>query len=115
MSSIDVVLADDHNLVRQGFRRILETEPDIRVVGECGDGRSAVAMVRELRPAVVTMDIALPILNGIEATRLIRRTCPSTLVVIVTMHADALYVRHALSAGAAGFVVKDGEDGDLIR
>ena len=103
----NVLIADDQALVRVGLRKILETEPDISVVGEAGDGEDAVAAARRLRPDVVLMDIRMPVLDGIEATRRIVRAQPSTRVLILTTFGLDNYVYDALRAGASGFMLKD--------
>ena len=103
---ITVLLAEDHTVVRQGFRKILELEDDFEVVGEAEDGRQAVAMVKKLRPAVVLMDIAMPQLNGLEATRKILKAVPGTRILILTAHGDDAYVKNAAESGAVGFLLK---------
>ena len=100
--SISVLLVDDHSLVRLGFRRMLDDDPEIRVVGEASDGHHAVEKVAELHPAVVVMDFALPSMNGAVATRLILNSAPETAVLILSMHAEPNYVRTCLEAGARG-------------
>ena len=106
MKRITVLLAEDHTVVREGFRKILELEDDFEVVGEAEDGRQAVAMVKKLRPAVVVMDIAMPVLNGLEATRQILKAVPSTRILILTAHNDDAYVKSATESGAVGFLLK---------
>jgi DNA-binding NarL/FixJ family response regulator len=106
MKRITVLLAEDHTIVREGFRKMLELEDDIEVVGEAQDGRQAIAMVKELRPAVVLMDIAMPRLNGLEATRQVLKVFPTTKVLILSAHSDDAYVKNATEAGAAGFLLK---------
>jgi DNA-binding NarL/FixJ family response regulator len=106
MKRITVLLAEDHTLVREGFRKILELEDDFEVVGEAEDGRHAVALVKKLRPAVVVMDIAMPVLNGLEATRQILKAVPSTRILILTAHNDDAYVKNATESGAVGFLLK---------
>jgi DNA-binding NarL/FixJ family response regulator len=103
---ITVLLAEDHTVVRQGFRKILELEDDFEVVGEAEDGRQAVAMVKKLRPAVVLMDIAMPQLNGLEAARKILKAVPGTRILILTAHNDDAYVKNAAESGAVGFLLK---------
>jgi DNA-binding NarL/FixJ family response regulator len=103
---ITVLLADDHQIVREGFGSLLEHEDDIEVVGEAANGREAVQLTRKLRPAVVVMDIAMPLLNGLEATRQIRRAFPETKVLILSAHSDEAYVEQAALFGAAGFLLK---------
>ena len=103
---ITVLLAEDHMIVREGFRKMLELEDDLEVVGEAQDGRQAVALVKKLRPAVVLMDIAMPRLNGLEATRQVLKAVPATKVVILSAHSDDAYVKDATAAGAVGFLRK---------
>ena len=103
---ITVLLAEDHTIVREGFRKMLELEDDIEVVGEAQDGRQAVALVKKLRPAVVLMDIAMPLLNGLEATRQILKAVPRTKIVILSAHNDDAYVKNATESGAVGFLLK---------
>jgi two-component system, NarL family, response regulator NreC len=112
---IGVLLVDDHTVVRQGLRRILETDDEIEVVGEARDGRSAVEMAERLKPAVVVMDVALPELNGVEATRQIMKHNGDARVLILTTLNDDVYVRQSLRAGARGYLFKDSEDVDLLR
>jgi DNA-binding NarL/FixJ family response regulator len=106
MKKITVLLAEDHEIVREGFRCLLGNEHDIEVVGEAETGRQAVQLTRKLRPAVVVMDIAMPLLNGLEATRQIRKTCPETKVLILSAHSDDAYVEQVEALGAAGFLLK---------
>ncbi len=106
MKRITVLLAEDHQLVRQGFRSLLQHETDIEVVGEAETGREAVRLTRKLRPAVVVMDIAMPLLNGLEATRQIRKDFPETKVLILSAHSDDAYVEQVSSLGASGFLLK---------
>jgi len=106
MKQITVLLAEDHTIVREGFRRMLELENDFVVVGEAQEGRQAVAMVIKLRPAVVLMDIAMPRLNGLEATRQVLKAVPATKVLILSAHSDDAYVKNAAESGAMGFLLK---------
>lgn len=110
---ISVLLVDDHSLVRRGFRRMLEDEPDIRVVGEASDGKQAIDMARSLKPQVVVMDCALPIINGLQATRKILSFAPETLVLMLSMHTEETWVRQAMDAGARGYVLKNAMDLEL--
>src|SRR5579864_5287538 len=106
MNRITVLLAEDHHLVREGFRSLLEHESDIEVVGEAATGREAVQLTRKLHPAVVVMDIAMPLLNGLEATRQIRKDFPDTKVLILSAHSDDAYVEQVATLGASGFLLK---------
>ena len=111
--AIKVLLVDDHQIVRRGFRRILEDDPGIRVVGEAGNGMEAIALAEEQTPDVVVMDLAMPELDGIQATREIRRRLPKTSVLVLSMHADENYVRNAFDAGARGDLLKNAIEVDL--
>lgn len=115
MANLRILLGDDHTLVRQGLRKILETRPDWEVVAEAGDGREAVRQAYTLHPNVVVIDIGMPLLNGIEATRQIVRRLPDTRVLILSMHSHEAYITQALQAGARGYLLKDSADTDLIR
>ena len=106
MTNIGVVLADDHPLLRQALRYLLEKQPDIEVVAEAGDGEEAVRLAMELHPDVVIMDISMPKLNGLEATRLIKQDCPDTAVLVLTVHDDSEHLLEILEAGAAGYLTK---------
>jgi DNA-binding NarL/FixJ family response regulator len=110
---ISVLLVDDHSLVRRGFRRMLEDEPDIDVVGEAADGEEAVKLARSLKPQVIVMDCALPGINGLQATRKILETAPETQVLMLSMHTEETWVRQALDAGARGYVLKNAMDLEL--
>jgi len=115
MAKIRVLLVEDHTVVRQGLRRVLEIDPDIEIVGEVGDGRAAVDAAHRLDPTVAVVDISLPHLNGIEVTRQLAKAAPDTKVLILSMHADGGYVRQSLKAGAKGYLLKDADDHDLIK
>src|SRR5579862_473043 len=110
---ITVLLVDDHALVRRGFRRMLEDEPDMVVAGEAGDGEQAVKLARELKPQVVVMDCALPKLNGLDATRQILEEQPQTAVLMLSMHSENTWVRQAIDAGAKGYILKNAMDLEL--
>jgi len=110
---ISVLLVDDHSLVRRGFRRMLEDEADINVVGEAADGEEAINLVRSLAPRVIVMDCALPGINGLQATRKILQMAPNTLVLMLSMHTEETWVRQALDAGARGYVLKNAMDLEL--
>lgn len=114
MSRIRVLLADDHTILRHGIRALLEDEPDMQVVDEAEDGRAAVEQACALRPDVVVIDIGMPLLNGLEATRQIKQKCPQVGVLVLTMHDDEEYIRQMLAAGASGYVLKDTAGQDLI-
>src|SRR5271169_1878731 len=104
---ITVLLVDDHSLVRRGFRRMLEDEADMEVVGEAGDGETAIELARQLHPKVVVMDCALPKMNGLEATRQILEDAPETCVLMLSMHSENTWVRQAVAAGAKGYILKN--------
>jgi two-component system, NarL family, response regulator NreC len=114
MKKLRILLADDHIVVRTGLRALLERQPNLEVVGESENGRETVELVASLGPDVVVMDVAMPVLNGIEATKTIVTQRPATAVVILSMHADESYVMRALKAGARGYLLKDSAAADLI-
>ena len=111
---IRILLADDHAVVRQGFKMILGAQPDFEIVGEAGNGREAIELAETLGPDVVVMDVAMPELNGIEATRRLCAASPRTRVLALSMHKDSVYVREILRAGARGYLLKDAIDRDLL-
>lgn len=113
--ALRILLADDHTVVRQGLRKVLEERPDWKVVAEAGDGREAVRLVEHHKPDVAILDVAMPLLNGIEATRQIVRRVPHVRVLVLTMHSDEAYVTQMLHAGAAGYLLKDSADVDLLN
>lgn len=115
MAKLRILLGDDHTLVRQGLRKILEERREWEVVSEAGDGRDAVRQALAMHPDVAVLDIGMPLLNGIEATRQIVRRLPDVRVLILSMHADEAYITQALQAGARGYLLKDSADTDLIR
>jgi two-component system response regulator NreC len=111
---IRVLIAEDHLIVREGLRALLEREPDVVVVGVAGNGEQAVAEAVRLRPDVVLMDLSMPVIDGAEATRQIRERCPATRVLVLSMHAAEAFVRPAVRAGAAGYVLKGAGMADLL-
>jgi two-component system response regulator NreC len=113
--ALSVMLADDHAIVRQGLRAILNTVSDVKLVGEAADGQEALRLAERLRPEVLVLDLMLPGLNGFEVARQVRRRSPHTQVVVLSMHSDAAYVLEALRAGALGYVVKDAGVEELLR
>jgi two-component system response regulator NreC len=115
MTRLRILLADDHTVVRQGLRKVLEERPDWEVVAEAGDGREAVRLAEQHKPDVAIVDVAMPLLNGIETTRQIIKRVPSTRVLVLTMYADEAYVTQMLQAGATGYLLKDSADVDLIQ
>ncbi len=110
---ITVLLVDDHSLVRRGFRRMLEDESDMEVVGEAGNGEDSIKLAKELHPKVVVMDCALPGMNGLQATRQIIEDTPDTAVLMLSMHTEGTWVRQAIEAGAKGYVLKNAMDLEL--
>ena len=110
---ITVLLVDDHSLVRRGFRRILEDEADMKVVGEAGDGEESIKLAKQFHPQVVVMDCALPGMNGLEATRQIIQVSPGTSVLMLSMHSESTWVRQAVEAGAKGYILKNAMDLEL--
>jgi DNA-binding NarL/FixJ family response regulator len=115
MGALRILLGDDHTVVRQGLRKILEEQPDWQVIAQTSDGRQAVQQTLALLPDVAVLDIAMPMLNGIEATRQIARRAPAVHVLILSMHAEEAYVTQAVQAGAKGYLLKDSADSDLVR
>lgn len=113
-AGITVLLADDHGLVRRGFRRLLEDDPEIRVIGEAEDGQQAVELAAKLRPRVIVMDFALPSINGAVAARQILKTAPETAILILSMHAEPAYVRTCVEAGARGYLLKNAMDLEMV-
>ncbi len=115
MNQIRILLADDHTVVRQGLRMLLEAEPDLSIIGDADTGRAAVSLARKLRPNVVVMDIAMPMLNGLEATRQIVRDLPAVRVLILSSYSDDEYLKQLAAAGAAGYLLKQTAATDLIK
>lgn len=115
MKTIRILLADDHTVVRKGLRLLLESQPGFSVIADAADGRETVSLVEKHQPDVVVMDIAMPILNGIEAGRQITAKFPQAAIVFLSMHADEGYVLRALKAGARAYLLKDSAESDLIN
>jgi len=114
MGAIRILLADDHIMVREGTRKILEREPDLKVVAEAGDGREMIALAEQERPDVLIVDISMPVMNGIEATRVVKRALPQAAVLVLTAYDDDQYVFAILEAGAAGYLLKNIRSSELI-
>ncbi len=114
MTKIRILLAADHAVVRQGFKMILAAQPDMEIVGEAGNGREALDLAGQLQPDIVVMDVAMPELNGIEATRRLTDLAPRARVLALSMHKDSVYVREILRAGARGYLLKDSISSDLL-
>jgi DNA-binding NarL/FixJ family response regulator len=115
MPKLQLVVADDHTLMRHGLCKILEEQPDWEVVAQASTGREAVKLIMDLEPRVAILDIGMPLLNGIEATRQVSRRLPELHVLILSMHAEEAYITQALEAGAQGYLLKDSADVELIR
>jgi two-component system response regulator NreC len=115
MQKLTIVLADDHHVVRQGLRTLLEGALDCSVVGEAADGHAAIELVKRLQPAVLVVDVVLPHLNGLEVIRQIQQIAPQTRIVVLSMHADEAYVREALRAGAIAYVLKESHADEFVQ
>ncbi len=114
-SPIKILLADDHTIVRQGLKLILSSQPDLQVIGEAANGRETVELAQRLKPDVVLLDVAMPELNGIDATRRMMETNPRLRILVLSMHKEAVYVREILKAGARGYLLKDVIDTELLN
>ena len=112
---IKVVLVDDHGIVRQGLRSLLEKQPDMEVVGEADDGRQAVRLVREVAPNIVVMDVTMPNLNGVDATRRIIRESPDVKVIALSMHSSKMFIANMFKAGASGYMLKESLFDELVE
>lgn len=115
MKTLRILLADDHTVVRQGLRKVIEEQPEWQVVAEAADGREAVRLAGEHKPDIAILDVAMPLLNGVETTRQIVRHLPKVRVLVLSMYADEAYVAQVLHAGAAGYILKDSADTDLFQ
>lgn len=115
MSRLDILLADDHALMRLGLCRLLEEQPEWRVVAEAANGLDAVRLATEKQPALAILDLSMPVMNGIEATRQLRRRMPELRILILSMHDDETHITHALQAGAHGYLLKDSSGADLTH
>ena len=115
MSTVRVLVADDHTIIRSGLRHLLERESDIEVAGEAADGREALELAEQLRPHVVLLDITMPKLNGIEVSRQLAAKLPKISIIILSMHSDESYVLKSLKAGARGYLLKDSAESDIIN
>ena len=115
MNRIRILVADDHGIVRKGLRFLLDRQPGMEVVGEASDGREAVKLCEQLTPGIVIMDVAMPKLNGIDATVQIIKSNPGAGIIILSMHADESYLVRALSAGAKGYLLKDSAEEDIVK
>ncbi len=111
---IRILLADDHTILRDGIRSLIEDEPDMEVVGEAEDGLTVVKLAETLKPDIILMDLAMPLLNGLEATRQIRKSNPRAKILILTMHENEEYIRQVLAAGAMGYILKDAAARELL-
>jgi len=114
MKKVKLLVADDHKIFRQGIKKLLEEEPDLQVVGEAADGREAIKKATELKPDVILMDIAMANLNGLQATKQIKKILPDTKVIMVTMHKNEEYVLQSFQAGASGYILKEGAVEELV-
>jgi DNA-binding NarL/FixJ family response regulator len=115
MTKLRIVLVDDHKVLREGLRMVLDREPNLEVVGEAGDGLTALHVTRELRPDVVVMDISMPGVNGLKATEMLKTEVPATKVLILTRHTDSSYVQELLRSGASGYLLKQSASEELVR
>jgi two-component system response regulator NreC len=115
MAKLQIFLADDHAVVREGLKAMINAQPDMIVIGEAGDGQTALQQARDCQPDIVIMDITMPELNGVEATAQLKRACPDIKVLTLSVHEDTSYLRQLLAAGAAGYILKHAAADDLIQ
>lgn len=115
MTDIKVMVADDHSLVRQGIKKVLELEPTIRVIGETTNGKDTISLAKKLQPDIILMDINMPQINGIEATKIIKKEMPHIKVLVLTIHDDEEYVYETVRSGASGYLLKDVDPGKLVE
>lgn len=115
MNNLRIFIAEDHETVREGLRLIINAQADMEVCGECGDGRTAVKMAQELQPDVVVMDVTMPELNGLKATRKLKQLCPQMKILTLTRHTDDGYLQELLRAGASGYVLKQSPSSEMLR
>jgi len=114
IKNINIILADDHKMVREGLKNIIEKQSDMKIIAEANNGASSISLSKQHNPDLVVMDISMPDISGIEATKTILKACPKTCVMILSMHADSRFVKEAVSAGALGYVLKDSASEELI-
>jgi DNA-binding NarL/FixJ family response regulator len=115
MTKLRVLLADDQEMMRAGLKMLINSQPDMEIIGEADNGRKAIALAQELKPDVVVMDISMPELNGLKATEQLKKCCPEIKVLTLTRHTDDSYLQQLLQAGASGYVLKKSAPGDLVR
>jgi DNA-binding NarL/FixJ family response regulator len=115
MKKLRILLADDHEMIREGLKLLVNRQPDMETIGEANNGRAAVALAQELKPDVVVMDISMPEMNGLKATERLKKLCPEIKVLTLTRHADDAYLRQLLKAGASGYLLKKSASGELVR
>lgn len=115
MAKIRILLAEDHHLVREGLKLLVDNQPDMETVGEAGDGRTAVRMAAELLPDVVIMDVSMPVMNGLKATESLKEVCPEIRILTLTRHTDEGFVHQLLRAGASGYILKQSAPSELLR
>lgn len=115
MQNLNILLAEDHSTVREGIKLLINSQPDMQVVGEAGDGETALKMAKELKPDIAVMDVSMPILNGLKTTKKLRQSCPDVRILTLTRHTDDGYLQQLIQAGANGYVLKQSAPTELIR